>query len=130
MVEAIRYTQAPLYNEKSHVVSIAVHELLESIGQTAGISIQSKLEQHMTTIQDFLDDRIDYHTALQQLQPLQPLANHYENSTISTYNAIVSIINALSHHVSHTAVLKKLCQRLHDLVIVQNHMEEPVVEYL
>jgi hypothetical protein len=131
MVEAIRYTQAPLYNEKSHVVAIVVDELLQSIGQkTDNNSISSQLVLYRTTIQDFLDDKIDYHIALQQLQPLQYIANIYEDNHIAAYNAIVSIINALNHQVNHTVLLRKLCQRLQNLTQVQSEMEEPVVEYL
>ncbi len=113
-VESIRYTQAPLYNEKAHVISWAIADLLANI-ENQGLEhmdITQDMEEYMYTIDLYLEGSIDFEIALQKLQPMQAIENPREDSTINKVNSIIIAINSLRNTISHAMVFRWLAQSL------------------
>jgi len=114
MVEAIRYTQAPLYNEKEHVIGWAIADLLATIENQGleNMDLTQDMEEYMYTIDLYLEGSIDFGVALQKLQPMQAIDNPREDSTIDKVNSIIVAINSLRNTISHAMVFRWLVQSL------------------
>jgi F0F1-type ATP synthase gamma subunit len=129
MVESIRYTQSLLSTEKPHVINIAIAELLTAMHHNNDSrTLEAILSKYIIPIQDFANNLIDYHTALQQLQPLETVPNQYDQDIISEYNSVAHIINALTYQPRHEAILRQLCNRL--IEMSHRYSPEPIIEYL